>query len=128
MKEEKPKGLQTQLADPISYGLLKQYVKENRRKETQAESILWKYLRMDQLGVHFRRQHIIDNYIADFACLAKRLIIEIDGGYHQLPTQQVSDAERTEWLEDQGFKVIRFTNEEILFDTDNTIKKIQEYI
>ena len=128
MKEEKPKGLQSQLADPISYGLLKQYVKENRRKETQAESILWKYLRMDQLGVHFRRQHIIGNYIADFACLAKRLIIEIDGGYHQLPTQQVSDAERTEWLEDQGFKVIRFTNEEILFDTNNTIKKIQEYI
>ena len=100
MKEEKPKGLQSQLADPISYGLLKQYVKENRRKETQAESILWKYLRMDQLGVHFRRQYIIGNYIADFACLAKRLIIEIDGGYHQLPTQQVSDAERTEWLED----------------------------
>ena len=128
MKEEKPKGLQSQLADPISYGLLKQYVKENRRKETQAESILWKYLRMDQLGVHFRRQYIIGNYIADFACLAKRLIIEIDGGYHQLPTQQVSDSERTEWLEDQGFKVIRFTNEEILFDTDNTIKKIQEYI
>ena len=72
--------------------------------------------------------NIIGEFIADFACLPKRLIIEIDGGYHQLPTQQISDAKRTTWLEKKGFKVVRFTNEEILFDTENTIKKIQEYI
>lgn len=122
------RGLNYQLADSSLYGLLKQFVKKNRKDETPAESVLWRFLRNDQLGVHFRRQHIIGEYIADFACLPKRLIIEVDGGYHQLPTQQISDSKRTAWLEKKGFKVVRFTNEEILFNTDNTIKKIREYI
>ncbi len=117
-----------QLAESSLYGSLKLFVKENRCHETQAEAVLWKYLRSDQLGVHFRRQHIIGNYIADFSCLTKRLIIELDGGYHQLPTQQVNDAERTAWLETKGFKVIRFSNEEILYDTERTINNIKEYI
>ena len=122
------RGLNYQLADSSLYGLLKQFVKKNRKDETPAETVLWRFLRNDQLGVHFRRQHIIGEYIADFACLPKRLIIEVDGGYHQLPTQQISDSKRTAWLEKKGFKVVRFTNEEILFNTDNTIKKIREYI
>jgi very-short-patch-repair endonuclease len=122
------RGLNYQLADSSLYGLLKQFVKKNRKNETPAETVLWKFLRNDQLGVHFRRQHIIGEFIADFAYLPKRLIIEVDGGYHQLPTQQISDSKRTAWLEKKGFKVVRFTNEEILFNTDNTIKKIKEYI
>lgn len=117
-----------QLAESSLYGSLKLFVKENRCHETQAEAVLWKYLRNNQLGVHFRRQHIIGNYIADFSCLTKRLIIELDGGYHQLPTQQVNDAERTAWLETKGFKVIRFSNEVILYDTERTINNIKEYI
>ncbi len=90
--------------------------------------ILWKFLRSDQLGAHFRRQHIIGDYIADFACLPLRLIIELDGGYHELPTQQVNDEERTKWLENKGFKVIRFSNEEVLGDIEGTIIKIKTYI
>ena len=74
----------------------------------------------------FRRQHIIGNFIADFACLPKKLVIEIDGGYHQLPEQQVSDEERTKWLEEQGFKVIRFTNEEIIGDIETVLTKIKD--
>lgn len=116
------------MADPWLYGLLKQFVKENRQNETVAEMVIWKFLRGDQLGVHFRRQHIIGDYIADFACLPLRLIIELDGGYHQLPTQQRSDEERTEWLETKGYTIIRFSNEEILGDIEGTINRIKEYI
>ncbi len=90
--------------------------------------VLWKFLRSNQLGAHFRRQHIIGDYIADFACLPLRLIIELDGGYHELPTQQVNDEERTKWLENKGFKVIRFSNEEVLGDIEGTIIKIKTYI
>jgi very-short-patch-repair endonuclease len=126
--EEHDKGLRVQLADPYLYDLLKQFAKENRQNETLAEMVLWKFLRGDQLGIHFRRQHIIGEFIADFICLPLRLIIELDGGYHQLPTQQINDAERTDWLESKGFKVIRFSNEEIIGDIEGTINKIRKYI
>ncbi len=116
------------MADPTLYGQLKLFAKENRQKETPAEMILWKFLRGCQLGVNFRRQHIIGSFIADFACLPLRLIIEIDGGYHQLPSQQISDEERTKWLECHGFKVIRFTNDEIIGDIEGTLNKLKAYI
>ncbi len=125
---KKSKGLNIQLADPFLYGLLKQFVKENRHHETQAETVLWRFLREDRLGVHFRRQHIIGPFIADFVCLPQRLIVELDGGYHQLPDQQINDEDRTIWLESQGFKVIRFTNEEVIGDLENTIRIIKENI
>jgi very-short-patch-repair endonuclease len=79
-------------------------------------------------GGHFRRQHIIGQYIADFACLSHKLIIELDGVYHQLPNQQISDEERTEWLESKGFYVLRFTNEEVIGDTEKVLNKIKNYI
>ena len=126
--EEHDDGLGAQFADPMLYGLLKQFVKENRIYQTQAESVLWQFLRGNQLGKHFRRQHIIGPFIADFACLPKRVIIEIDGGYHQLPNQQLSDAERTKWLEKMGFKIIRFTNEEVLCNLEETVGIIKESI
>ena len=80
------------------------------------------------MGAHFRRQHPVFGYIPDFVSLEHRIIIEIDGGYHQLPTQQLSDAERTVWLEKMGFKIIRFTNEEVLFNLEETIRIIKENI
>jgi len=115
-------------ADPTLYGLLKQFAKENKQHETEAETILWKFLRNKQLGVNFRRQHIIGEYIADFVCLSSKLIIELDGGYHQLPNQQISDEVRTKWLESKGFHVIRFTNEEIIGNIEEVINHIRDYI
>jgi very-short-patch-repair endonuclease len=117
-----------EMADPIEYTLLKDFAIENRKKPTEEESILWDYLKGNVFGVHFRRQHIIGLFIADFACLSHKLIIEIDGKYHQLPDQQISDKERTEWLEQKGFKVMRFTNEQIINDTNKVLKSIQTYI
>ena len=110
-------------ADPCYYELLKEFAKENRKKPTEAEAILWDYIKKRQLGQPFRRQHIIGDYIVDFACVPSKLIVEIDGGYHQLPNQQMNDKQRQEWLEKRGFTVLRFSNEEIIADTDNVIKK-----
>ena len=99
-----------QTADPLLYSLLKEYAYRMRINPTEAESILWQQLRGKALGQPFRRQHIIGPFIADFICVPRKLILEIDGGYHQLPDQQISDEERTQWLEAKGYKVIRFTN------------------
>lgn len=112
-------------ANPMLYGILKSYAKQKKENPTEAEQILWRYLQKSQLGESFRRQHIIGDFIADFVCLSAHLIIEVDGGYHQLPEQQTNDKERTEWLNKQGYEVLRFTNEEVLFDIENVIKKIK---
>ena len=114
-----------QTADPILYMRLKAYSKEMKKFATEAESILWEYLRAKQLGKTFKRQHIIGDYIADFVCLESGLIIELDGGYHQLPEQQICDEQRTEWLEKHGFRVIRFKNEELLTNIDHCLEIIK---
>ena len=100
-------------ADPFYYGMLKEYASENRKFQTDAERMLWRYLSTNKSGIHFRRQHIIGCYIADFVCLRKKLVIEVDGGYHSQSEQAIKDYYRTEDLERMGFKVIRFRNEDI---------------
>lgn len=112
-------------ADPMNYALLKQFVKEHRSKPTQAENALWHELRGKQLGKNkFRRQHIIGNFIADFVCLPKKLIVEVDGCIHQLPGNRISDEERTMILQNKGYKIIRFTNNEVLHQMDKVVTKI----
>ncbi|RIY36889.1 leucine--tRNA ligase [Capnocytophaga canis] len=106
--------------------LLAEKAKDLRNNMTQAETILWEQLNAKKLDDKFRRQHVIGDYIVDFVCLAKRLIVEVDGGYHNVENQQVLDKERTEILNELGFEVIRFTNEEVISDIDNVLQKIQE--
>ena len=99
--------------------------KELKKNETEAEKILWKHIRNRGLnGLKFRRQHPIDCFIADFYCHELRLVIEIDGGIHDLPENKKYDIGRTHELEKFGIKVIRFKNEEIL----NNIQKVKEKI
>ena len=100
-------------SDPSYYGLLKVYASENKKYQAEAEKMLWLHLRGNKLGLHFRRQHIIGCYIADFVCLKKKIIIEVDGGYHSQYAQAIKDYYRTEKLESLGFKVLRFRNEDI---------------
>ncbi len=107
------------------YNLLKDFAKENRKNATLAEDILWENIRNKALGVEFRRQHIIADFIADFVCLDKMLIIEIDGGYHSERKQKEDDELRTERLNELGFRVIRFSNEEVQFNIEEVLKKIQ---
>jgi len=112
-------------ADPMTYGLLKEFLAAHRSNSTEAENVLWTIVRGKKMaGFKFRRQHIISNYIADFVCLSEQLVIEVDGLYHQLPENKISDEERTKDLNRLGFEVIRFTNEQVLTDTDNVINTI----
>ncbi|MBO4840722.1 MAG: endonuclease domain-containing protein [Bacteroidaceae bacterium] len=115
-----------ELADPLLYGLLKSFAQENRRNQTEAESFLWRQLKGNSLGVKFKRQMIILNFIVDFVCLEKSLVIEVDGGYHFKDKQMEWDAYRTEELEKLGFKVLRFRNENIISEIDQVLKTIQE--
>ena len=107
-----------------NYSLLQEFALRNRNNPTEAERVLWHYLKSGKMGCHFRQQHVVIDYIPDFICLSKQLIIEIDGGYHLADEQPERDAERTEELTRQGFRVIRFTNEEVLGDIDNVLKTI----
>ena len=112
-------------AHPFNYELLKEMAKENRKHATQAEAALWEALRGGNLGEKFRRQHIIGDFIVDFVSLSVKLVIEVDGGYHNDSEQKKADELRTEFLEKAGFKVLRFTNEQVLQDTDKTIEEIK---
>jgi methionine synthase I (cobalamin-dependent) len=113
-------------ADPLTYKLLKEFVSVHRKNPTEAENVLWNHLRSDQLGYSFRRQHIIGNYITDFICLSKKLIIEVDGLIHQLPDNKLSDEIRTQWLNNKGYKVIRVSNNEVLGGIDQALLKIKQ--
>ena len=109
------------------YGLLKAFARENRKNATLAESVLWEHLRNGTLGEEFMRQHVIGDYIVDFVSRHGGLVIEVDGGYHSEPRQQDDDKLREEQLEQIGYHVIRFTNEEVLYDTENVIEQIEQY-
>ena len=115
-------------ARPSTYNLLKELKTQNRKNSTPAETILWECLRNKNLKYKFRRQHIIDVFIADFVCIEKKLVIEVDGGYHNTPEQKEADELRTQILNEIGFKVIRFTNEEVIANTDKVLEKISEIL
>jgi very-short-patch-repair endonuclease len=90
---------------------------ENRHQPTEAEAILWDALKEKQLGGHkFRRQHPMGMYIIDFYCHAKKLAIELDGGYHNDPKQKAADEYRTSELNRLGIREIRFKNEDLVDD------------
>ena len=110
------------------YKLLKEFAKENRRHMTDAEKVLWKVLRQSKCSFKFRRQHPIYDYIADFICLEKRLIIEVDGAYHCELQQQEDDQIRTDILSDMGYKVLRFTNDEVLSNPHTVLNMIKDEI
>lgn len=114
--------------DGTTYQLLLEKAKKMRNNPTEAESLLWQFLRGNGLKEHFRQQHPICGYIPDFVCLRLRLIIEIDGGYHSEGEQQEQDKIRQDYLEKEGFSFLRFTNEEVLYDTDETIEIIKDTI
>jgi very-short-patch-repair endonuclease len=100
-------------------------VKSLRRNLTDSERLLWKSLRAKQLsGSKFRRQEPIGPYIVDFVCYDKRLIVEVDGGQHR--ADEIQDRKRDDWLNQQGFKVLRFWNNEVLGNIDGVLERIAE--
>ncbi len=122
-----PKGGVLNSADPVYYPELKNRAKENRNNPTPAESMMWNLLNSAELeNYKFRRQHIISQYIVDFVCLDKMLIIEVDGKYHDTVCQKENDKERECELEKLGYTIIRFSNEEVERHPFETISKIKE--
>ncbi|WP_395018283.1 endonuclease domain-containing protein [Dongia sp.] len=105
--------------DPIP----RDHARRLRSEMTDAERRLWSRLRRRQIeGLHFRKQVPIGNYIVDFCCLKRRLIVEVDGSQHAEREEQ--DAERTAWLSQQGYRVLRFWNNEVLQNTDGVMERI----
>jgi very-short-patch-repair endonuclease len=102
---------------------IRKRARELRKSSTPAEKKLWQSLRNRNLGDYkFRRQHPIGPYIADFFCAEVGLVVEVDGGGHL--DQIEYDQDRTDWLEDQGFHVIRFWNDNVLNHLDDVTQEI----
>ena len=97
--------------------------RELRNNLTEAEKYLWYKLRAENLGCKFRRQGVIGKYIVDFVCFERKLVIEVDGGQH---AQSASDEQRDQWLKEQGLKVLRFWNNDVLSNRDGVLEKIIE--
>ncbi len=100
----------------------------NREAPTEAEAYLWTFLNKNQLGPRFKRQHPLDRFIVDFYCHPLKLIIEVDGGYHQEKEQAEYDLGRTYHLEELDCTLIRFSNEAVLNDTVKVLSEIQAQI
>ena len=104
-----------------------EFARELRNNPTEAESFLWDHLHNIK-GIRFKRQHPILYFIADFYCHKAKLIIEVDGGYLTIPEQYEYDKNRDTDLEELGLKVIRFTNEQVLFEIEKTLYVIEKEI
>jgi len=103
--------------------------KELRKMETEAEKILWSHINKNQmLGMSFRRQHPISQFIADFYCHQLKLVIEVDGSIHELPENKIYDIGRSEILNDYGIKVMRFSNTQVMNEIESVIKSIRNVI
>lgn len=103
--------------------------KELRRKCTGAEFTLWLYLKGKFISEErFRRQYSIGNYIVDFCCPKKKLVIEVDGGIHNKPENRLYDDERQKSIENLGFKVIRFCNKEVIENTEKVLTEIKRIL
>lgn len=114
--------------DEKNWKLLIDIAKEFRSNQTEAEDTMWQLLRANKIGYKIRRQHIISGYIADFINLEKNLIIEIDGNVHLTPEQKVKDKFRTNILTQFGFKIIRFSNDEVFENPYKVATQIKEYL
>ncbi|WP_051664056.1 endonuclease domain-containing protein [Dyadobacter crusticola] len=111
-------------AGPITFARARQL----RNAETRAEKLLWERLSNKKLGVKFRRQHPISNFIVDFYCHEKKLVIEVDGSIHLLADNIEYDKIRSDVIVEFGVSIIRFTNEDIYFRMENVIALIKQVI
>jgi very-short-patch-repair endonuclease len=98
-----------------------------RNKSTSAEVTLWNFLKSSKLGRKFRRQHSIGNYITDFCCPSEKLIIELDGNVHGEYSKIEKDEIRDKYLEDLGFRILRFENRLVFQEPDYVLNEIKNF-
>jgi len=106
------------MAQPPTKGMLRDHARGMRKQPSQAERAVWEIVRDNRLGFKFRRQRPISRYIADFACMEAKLIIEIDGSSHDVAGQVEYDAERTRILSALGWRVLRLRDTLVLSDAN----------
>ncbi len=124
-----PEKFPYETANPRAYKFLKKMAALQKENPTKAETYLWEKIRNKKLGGYkFRRQHIIDRFIADFICLEKKFIIEVDGKIHQLPDVKLRDEERTAILNELGFEVLRLSNEDIFNGGSELLEKLKRML
>lgn len=105
--------------------VLRDRARRLRKEMSDAERTLWARIRRRQIdGCQFRRQFPLGRYIVDFICFERQLVIEVDGGQHT--EQKQYDERRTQWLEAEGFRVLRFWNDEVLRSTDDVVEAIYD--
>ena len=105
---------------------MKTSVRDFRKQQTLAEQALWELLRDRRLdGLKFRRQFPITIFIADFCCFELKLILEVDGGVHELPQQRAHDENRDIYLRSLGYAILRLPNEQILTDSSSVLERIR---
>lgn len=108
---------------------LKNFARENRKAGNKAEVRLWcEVLRKGQLGVKFKRQRPIGNYIVDFLCQEKKLVIEVDGYSHQIAENIEKDIERQGKIEQMGYWFLRFTHKEVMNEVESVRYQIEEWL
>jgi len=101
--------------------------KQLRQMMTHAETLLWRHLKADRIdGLGFRRQVPIRNYVADFVCFSRKLVVELDGGTHDFEERQRADHRRDVFFESEGFRVLRFTNEQVLSKLEGVVATIRQ--
>ena len=103
--------------------ILRERAREMRRNPTPGERAMRRLIGRDRLGIGFRRQHAIGDYIVDFVCLPLRLIVEVDGGHHNAEASAY-DARRDAWLKGRGYRVLRFWNAEVFQNPDGVVEAI----
>ncbi|HRI21572.1 MAG TPA: endonuclease domain-containing protein [Panacibacter sp.] len=99
-----------------------------RKNMTDAEKLLWQYLKVGVSGLKFRRQHPLEIYIADFYCHKIKLVIELDGSVHNLSDIKEKDLVRQKDLEDWGFNIIRFSNKKVMHELENVLIEINDMV
>ena len=109
-------------------GKLTPFSKSLRKRATNTEELPWRHLRAKRFGgLKFRRQQPIGTYIVDFVCFEEKIIVELDGGQHGLPEEMNHDNKRNEWFEAQGYKVLRFWDNEVLKNTRAVLEVIWKH-
>jgi len=102
--------------------------KNLRKRATDTERLVWKHLRAKHFGgLKFRRQQPVGKYIVDFVCFEEKIIIELDGGQHSMLSEKHKDTERDKWFEAQGYRVLRFWDDEVLMNTGGVLEVIRTH-
>jgi very-short-patch-repair endonuclease len=114
---------------PVYRNRLKEYSRDLRKNMTEAEVYLWMHIRNRQVhGLQWYRQRVIGDYIVDFYCPVKKIVIEVDGSQHFSKEMLEEDAKRDQYLEAVGVKVLRFNNDEALNNIEGVVERIMEYL